>query len=238
MLQKDFIVSSSETGADLCIRTSRILGVFQDAATEDCTDNLHLGRAELLKICGGLWIVTRTSLYLDLPVTIGKYTLTTWHAGQRGVLWNRGYVVQDASGKTAARGVTQWTILSESLPRQIMRLPDPVAPDSCDFSLPPLQRFRADSLMLTGERRIGRSLLDENRHCNNALAADIIEDALSDEIPFEGTLPRLREFHMHYCGEAHCGDTLDLLTGSDDRYQYAATMCGGERIHEAALRRE
>jgi len=189
MLQKSFSVSSSETGADLCIRTSRILGIFQDAATEDCTENLHLSRAELLKLCGGLWIVTRTSLYLDLPVTVGNYTLTTWHAGMRGVLWNRGYVVEDEWGNTAARGVTQWTILSEGLPRQIVRLSDPPAPASCDFSLPPLLRFRADSLMLTGERRIGRSLLDENRHCNNALTADIIEDALSDEIPLEGSLP-------------------------------------------------
>ena len=240
MIQTDFFVSSSETGADLCIRTSRLLGIFQDAAAEDCAINLHLGREELLRLCGGLWIVSRTSLYLDLPVTVGKYSLTTWHAGVHGVLWNRGYALQNASDRTVARCITQWTILSEGLPRRILRLPDAPAPAPTPFgfSLPPLLRFRTDSLTLSGERRIGRSILDENRHCNNALAADIIEDALSDTVPLSGTLPRLRELHLHYCGEAHCGDTLDLLTGSDDLFQYAVTSRDGERIHEAALRRE
>ena len=235
MITIDFPVRHSYLCANGTLRPSILLEWLQDSATADAERNMDLGREALLRSHNALWIVSRTSLYIDRPLTPGDYRITTWHAAVRAALWPRGYVVTDADNRVAARAVTHWTVLSASLPRRIVMLP-PVPPQDSPYELPRLVRARLREPEASAAHLVTLADLDENRHVNNARALDILEDALS---PGEAAYSRrLAEAHIHYAGEAHLGDTLTLDVSHDGAYACVASSVGASRVHEAMLRYE
>ncbi len=231
MLKVPFTVTHAMLGANACVRTSALLCAMQDAATADAEINMNLGREALLRDHGGLWIVMRTSLWVERPIGVGELTQTTWHAGARAAIWPRAYIFTDRDDRIAARAVTWWTILSDEEPRRIVIVP---APEPCEppYPVPKLLRPRMPALTPTGTHTVTPSELDENVHLNNALAANLIEDAL----PLDPAV-YTSELHIHYAGEAKCGDTLTLSTGfTDGLHAIRVTHCG-TCTHEAFIRR-
>ncbi|MEA4823285.1 MAG: thioesterase [Clostridiaceae bacterium] len=233
MITTDFPVRHSYLGANGVLRPSILLEWLQDTATADAERNMNLGRETLLTTCDALWIVSRTSLYVDRPITPGDYRIISWHAAARAALWPRGYIVTDVESKTVARAATHWTVLSASLPRRIVMLP-PFPGDNSPYALPKIVRPRIPAPLSTSTRVVTLADLDENRHVNNARALDLLEDALA---PGEAAYSRyLSEAHIHYAGEARLGDTLTLDVSRDAAYSYVVSRLGDATVHEAMLR--
>lgn len=233
MITIDFPVRRSYLGANGTLRPSILLEWLQDTATADAERNMNLGRETLLSAYDALWIVSRTSLYIDRPITPGDYRITSWHAAARAALWPRGYIVADSKGETVARAATHWTVLSASLPRRIVILP-PLPGDPAPCLLPKIVRPRIPAPTSASARVVTLADLDENRHVNNARALDLLEDALE---PGESAYSRyLSEAHIHYAGEAHLGDTLALAVSQDAAYSYVVSRLGDATVHEAMLR--
>ncbi len=235
MYSMPFTVHHSHLGANGTMRPAALLAVLQDLATADADTTMDMSRETLLARYHALWIVSRTSLYLDRPMGLGEYTLTTWHPAVRAALWPRVYAVTNAAGETVVRCMTQWRALSDTLPRRVVLLPA-VPGDEVPLELPPVVRPRLpDTLREVGSHTVTLSDLDENRHVNNALALDILEDAAALAAPQDACGRVLKEAHIHYAGEAYLGDALRLLEAQDGGRFALRTTLEGKAVHEAEL---
>ena len=235
MFSMPFTVRHSHLGANGTMRPAALLAVLQDLATADADTTMDMSRETLLSRWHALWIVSRTSLYIDRPMGLGDYTLTTWHPAVRAALWPRVYAVTDAAGETVVRCMTQWRALSDTLPRRIVALPA-VPGDEVPMVLPPVVRPRMpDTLRDVGIHTVTLSDLDENRHVNNALALDILEDAAALAAPEDACGRVLREAHIHYAGEAYLGDALQLSAVRDGGCFSLRTALDEKPVHEAEL---
>ena len=236
MYSMHFTVRHSHLGANETMRPSALLSALQDIATADADTTMDMSRETLISRFHALWIVTRTSLYIDRPMGLGEYTLTTWHPAVRAALWPRAYAVTDDRGEVVVRCMTQWRALSDTLPRKVVMLPA-VEGDEMPYEMPPVLRPRLpETLTDVGTHKVTLSDLDENRHVNNALALDLLEDAAAAAAPEDACTRVLREAHIHYAGEAYLGDALQLFAARDGEAFSIRTSLDGKSVHEAELR--
>ncbi len=223
-------------GAGQC-KPSALLDHFQVAAALAAEDG-GFSRERLLEEYGGFWMVARSWVRLDRPLSYeDRLTVRTWHRGGKAALMYRDYDVY-AGGERVGESVSAW-VLADLRTRKILRL----------SSVPELQgtgggelcktrvlsRLHLPETLRETERRPMRySDTDCNGHVNNTRYADFACDALD-----MGALERghfVSEMQIGFLGECRPGEVLSIRTGESEGTRYVRGLDeGGKARFEAAL---
>ena len=159
-----------------------------------------------------VFLLSRAALRVhDCPRAGDVLDIDTWEAGAKAAHMRRYYEMRDRGGRVRVSAKTDW-ILVDPVTRKIMRPSAFTAkplmssdrpldcPDPRKIALPAGER---EDL---GTREIRWSDLDGNGHLFSGNYADIIWDALPEDL--QPLVPR--EFYINYSREAVLGDSLRL----------------------------
>ena len=138
-------------------------------------------------------------------------SITTWEAGPKAAHMGRNYEMRDRQGRLRVSARTDW-ILVDPETRKIMR-PSAFTAKPLLSSDRPLDCPETRKIVLPKEgredlgiRTVRWSDLDGNGHLFSGNYADIIWDALPEDLQIQTP----REFQINYSREAVLGDTLRL----------------------------
>lgn len=161
------------------------------------------------------FVLTRTNSVIHTYPRFGdRVQIRTWHRGNRGAQFFRGYEFIDAQGRALVESVSAFALVDLHTHRLLrpsaldvfdLHIENP-RPSGCPDparlrELPPLSRV--------GERVVRWSDIDWNGHLNNTVYADIACDFLPG-----GMIGRhLCGFSIDFLKEAKLGDTLAVSAG-------------------------
>ena len=212
---KHYTVRWHDTGADRVITPSRLVELMQETASLHCRSLGH-DLDEMRDKDGLGFVVTRLSYEMLAPLYAqDEITVETWVPESAGLFFNRCYEVK--KGPTVvARGITVSALLNLTT-RKFLRVTDFdfgfEIEDSVKLSegIPLRLRLAADQpLHPVGTREIVCSDLDYNLHMNNTHYPDMLADFLP-----ERTERRVSSMAVSYLGEAHYGDHLSFVCGTE-----------------------
>ena len=211
-------VESYEIGANGRVRLSALLRMEQETGDEHM-DALGLGY-ERMQQDGIAVLITENSVTVQqMPVRGEKLRLTTRVLGSAGVHLYRDFVYY--RGAEPLVHIRQVSVCVD------WRSHRPLRPDALyqygvfhREAVPREERvarvrFREPPPLL-GERPVRYSDLDQNRHLNNTVYGDIVEDFLPEEFR------NWQRVHISYIAEAKLGDVL-LLCGERSAHSFGLT---------------
>lgn len=159
-----------------------------------------------------VFLLSRASIKIqDCPHAGDVLDITTWEAGAKAAHMGRNYEMRDRQGRLRVSARTDW-ILVDPETRKIMR-PSAFTAKPLLSSDRPLDCPETRKIVLPregredlGTRTVRWSDLDGNGHLFSGNYADIIWDALPEDLQIQTP----REFQINYSREAVLGDTLRL----------------------------
>ena len=159
-----------------------------------------------------VFLLSRAAIRVhDCPRAQDVLDITTWEDGAKGAHMRRYYEMKDQAGRVRVAARTDW-ILVDPVTRRILR-PSSFTAKPLMYSDRPLDCPKPRKIILPpegredlGTRTVRRSDLDGNGHLYSGNYADIIWDALPEDLQVQ--VPK--EFYINYSREAVLGDTLRL----------------------------
>ena len=199
------------------LRLSALLSLFQKAAELDLQD---LGISVTAMIDGGLsFVVTKMTLHFLGDIRVGDtVSVETRPRPVHGFSFPRDYIVR-RDGEKLVECSSVWALIdihSRKLAPPSALEPFGVIPPDTDepISLPRIIAARQlTQPERTDERRVYPSMLDRNRHVNNARYGDFVYDYLPDS---ENTTYCGRYFLMEYHTEMKLDDICSVSAGTQD----------------------
>lgn len=172
-----------------------------------------LGREELIRR-GQVFLINRFALRVyRMPRLYETLNASTWEHGTELVYFYRHYAFETPSGERVADAKSAW-LLCDPEKHRILRpraLQDPVRDITRPNDCPEVGQIELPAdLQPRGQRTIGFTDLDANRHVYCANYGNIIADALPEAIVSQA----FRMFEITYVKEAMLGETLNL-SGAD-----------------------
>lgn len=210
----------------LCDRTDHLTlwglaRLFQEVA-EAHTVATHIGYEHLIQQ-NKIWVLARMLYQVnEMPVMGENVILKTWSRGCDGLQCLRDFQLLDGSGKVLAGATAVWVVIDYET-RRLCRLNDL------------MQNYEHHSQQATDSDKLARikipeaepsyrqeipvveSMIDHNRHVNNAEYLKIMFDHLTESQMGE-SVPHRYHIQMEYLMETAPMDTLTL-----ERYTQAAT---------------
>ncbi len=199
-----------DCGPDQRARTAAVLSKMASFAGYDY-DARGLTH-EVLWANREVFLLSRASIKIhDCPRARDVLDVTTWEAGAKAAHMRRYYEMKDQAGRLRVSAKTDW-ILVDPVTRKILR-PSAFTAKPILGSGRPLDCPETRKIVLPkegreplGTRTVRWSDLDGNGHLFSGNYADIIWDALPEDL--QPLSPR--EFYINYSREAVLGDELKL----------------------------
>jgi len=229
--EDNYRVRSYDVDIQRRLRISGMLDFFQESAWRHAED-LNVG-VEGLGSQGCFWVLSRLSLEVHrYPVWNEEITVRTWPKGIDKLMALRDFLLFDDAGEVCARASTAWIIIDGK-----KRRPVRVEPFFSHVHLVKGQDAlpgTAEKISpLSGEMEAGRytagySVLDMNRHVNNARYADWIADSFPLD-RFTGSA--IREFSINYLAEIGPGEEVGISIALGDKDVFFVSGTSGERVN-------
>lgn len=222
-----------DTDSNRRVRPSQVMMYMQETA------NLHLAayamNLDRLRDEKGLaFLLSRATVQLYLDLHDGdEITVSTWICDSRGLSFNRCFAIYRGE-ELVAEAFTVWGLL-DLKEHKLLRTQQFTYPFDGDVTLqlPIPSRVHLPSAMVleeAGERRIGYSDIDYNRHMNNTHYPDMLCDFTPDILN-----RRVRGFTLSYLHEATYGHTLRVLRGETEGGYFFRTVDGDGTVCLEAL---
>lgn len=207
-----------------------MLDFFQESAWRHAED-LDVG-VDRLGSAGCFWVLSRLSLRVDrYPSWNEEVMVRTWPKGIDRLLALRDFLLLDAGGETCARATTAWIIVDGTRRRPVRVEPffGHVLLEKGQDALPGTAE-KVDMPSggeVRGRYTAGYSVVDMNRHVNNARYADWITDSFPFN-RFEDTL--IRDFSINYLAEVGPEEEVELsvVPGGENDFFIAGRAGGRE----------
>ena len=208
ILQKQRIITATDTDLEQRLRPSSMFSMFQDIAAEHA-GNLGADVKWLRNELNLAWILMRIRVEIDdYPVLAQEVLVETWPQKPRA-LYDRDYTIRDADGNALVRAASTWIIMNLGT-REIKR------DKFLDYFGVEIKKDRAieggvgklkplEGAEVVYEKEIRFTDVDYNHHVNNAKYVDFIMDAFSFE---EHGKRDVKALEMHYINEAEPEDTI------------------------------
>ena len=220
------------TDADGVLKAAALLRYMQEAAVNAMIAD---GPSyDELASRGLIFVISRISMsiYADIYAN-DEIEVETWATESVRASFNRAYrVLRD--GAVVAEAVSVWALVDTSRHRLVRVGEVELAyredePPELDI---PHKLHLPEGMKLIGERRVGYSDIDRNRHMNNTVYPDLLFGALPHR---EGK--RLSELDLLYQKEAPLGDCLQTFyTAAQEDYFLKTVRSDGEENVRARIR--
>lgn len=217
------------------VKLSSLMRYMQQIARDDCDS--YGATYSALRNDNMVFVITNFAISFDQDVfDEDVLELSTCNNSIHGVTFERRFVAK-RDGVQVFSAVTDW-VLMDFTARKVLR------PSAMRYAI--VQEHKMDSPLST-KRRIappegGRETthtvkyteLDENRHLNNTVYADILVDNLATEVPDK----RIDTCFLNFNAEASLGDELSVISDfSDGVYRSGGTnKKNGKNCYTAELR--
>lgn len=227
-----YLVRSYEVDIRKRLRISGMLDYFQESAWLHA-ESLDVG-ARRLDEEGFFWALSRLKVVVErYPVWNEEIVVRTWPKGIDKLLALRDFLVLDGSSRVCVRASSAWIIIHKERRR-------PVRIEPFFSQVPPSEEREALSGTAekigplfegkpAGRFTAGYSILDMNRHVNNARYADWVTDSFPLE-RFEAA--SIREFSINFLAEVGPETKLDILMAStgDETFFLSGSSGAGEHF--------
>ena len=214
IFEKQFLIRSTMVNASQHLRTSQLLTMLQDTATDHVTE-IGMGKDKTMDR-GLLWVIARQFVQIErIPHYDETVRLKTWAGKHMHFLFPRYYEISDAEGQVIVRASAVWTLMDINTRAAVL-------PEKRGISVPGITigneipyhavigKFETDK---HNEFSVPYSYIDLNGHMNNARFFDLADDIL----PANGK--RLKELRMEYHNEVEQGEVLKIdWTGTGSKY--------------------
>ncbi len=211
---ENFYIGFSDVSANLGIRNSAILRLFENAC---CLQGEAVGDG--FKDSFGRWFLTayRVKIF-KRPEYNDRVDVSTWSRGTKGVAASREFEIRNNSGELCAAAISNWARLNTSTGKLERMDPEAFAkyqsePERTNFGEMWLPKLR-DIAEHTIEKKffIDRNLIDPNRHMNNVCYLDLAERILPEEVYLRG---EANDFEITYRKAIAYGETAVCEFGED-----------------------
>ena len=232
--QKEIVVQQYECDIRDEWPVGAILRHVQQVSTDHCdAEGLTTHR---FQATGTAFVLAKLALESLRPIAAGsRLRLVTQPSAPQRAVYRRFTSLLDEAGEEVCRVDARWVLIDVTR-RHILRTPPEALAfpfqqeevPSLDLSIP-----RSTALQPAGEYTAAYSRTDRNGHLNNACYADLICDALPQDLPCKRPIRRMA---ISYHEELRLGETMALFLGetSGDTYY----ICGkkeGRRCFEASV---
>jgi len=233
-----FSTTSGQTDMYGIIKTSALLELLQEAGAVHA-DALRLGREDLIREIGAIWVLARLYFRLEKPLRYGS-RIDIWTAGRMPgkAMAYRDYDIY-SDGQWAGEAVTASAVVDQST-RRLLRPAMIPGIESCAHHKTKkleLSRLQKPEKLTQAFAHIVRySDLDYNGHVNNTKYADFICNAADLDKDGPGYVSGMR---INYIRECLSGEELSLQTSpyAENGLYVLGGAADGDRF-EAVLCRE
>ncbi len=216
--KESFKIRNYQIGEDSTVKNSMLAKFMQHMATVDLEDNFGWSRARLLSndMC---FILIRTAICNYEDIRLGDVLeMETCPDGISEAFFVRRFIGR-VEGKTAFAATTLWCVINPKT-RRVLR------PKATGIDLesertftndvePPKRVLPSDDCEKVGEYRVRYSDIDCNKHMNNTVYFDIIDDFLPD--PFAQKVSFVK---IEYAAEVGAGENLVIYRSHCDEGIY------------------
>lgn len=160
---------------------------------------------------GWVFLLSRISFNIyQYPTEQQVIHTSTWECGKERAMFLRGYDIKDNNGKILIEGISGWVLVDPNT-RQIKKpsafpWPQRQYEEKCP-NVQPLSRIICKSLDKSGERLVRNTDIDANGHMYNAIYADVVCDAISQQL-YEKDV---ESFRINFSSEAKINNSIDLF---------------------------
>ena len=170
------------------------------------------------------WVITHALYHFHrLPMAFEQIMLNTWSRGNNGLIANRDYRMQSATGEMLLTGTSAWALIDMKT-RRVMRLNDVIANyedhPECATEYEKLNKLLVPEMSdadMALQRPVSYAMLDHTQHVNNSEYIRMIFDCLHD-IGFSTAQPFTLE--INFAHESRPGDTLNLYRKKVDDAEF------------------
>ena len=231
MLECEFSFQSHQIGADGSVHLACILQLLQDLAEKDL-NSFGVTREYLLQR-DVVFVIYQIRLRFTEPLKKGiSYHLRTFARDTKGVRFLRDYTVE-RDGKIVMEGESHWVLMNIAERKlaapTVIDVPYPNFPDQGTEVVPKRLRLPNREADAVSVRKVYPSMLDANRHLNNAHFASFLEDAFPERI---GKIPA---FQIDFIKEAPPFSEVEIsVWNEEDGGVISGVFAGtGERCFQA-----
>lgn len=203
---KKFIVQSYDVDAFSLARPSALMQQMQQLAGEDLIQ-YGSGYTQMRKQ-GHVFVLFASKLHLHAPLrTEDEYRLESYSIGTHGATFTRDfYFYRD--DKEIGVASTKWVLLDfekrKIVPPSRFQAPLEHFPHkACDLTVP--KRLDISQVQTVDQRPVYPSMLDENRHLNNCVYADLATDYVAQDGEHF-----VSDIEILFTHEAALGDRLEI----------------------------
>lgn len=175
-----YTVRSYETDLNGSLKPTQLIQYMQETADHQMRDQ-DVDYDSLFYREHKAFVVSRMGVEIFAP--IGKYEeieSRTWHAAGRAANFPRGYELL-REGEVVAHAMSNWALVDTETGKLVMYrdydMSGYAKDEPVELSIPSRVRLPRDASFREVDRlRVGRSLIDVNRHMNNAMYANMLYD--------------------------------------------------------------
>ncbi len=205
-VKKNFHIESFDVDAFGTVRPSALMQRMQQLAGEDL-EQYGTGYSAM-RAHGQVFVLFATKLHLSSPLrTNDDYRLESYSVGTHGATFTRDFYFFQKDEQVAVAS-TKWVLLDfekrKILPPSRLEASLEHFPEmACSLTVP--KRLPVSDAETVDQRTVYPSMLDENRHLNNCVYADLATDYLPQE---EGSF--VSDVEILFTHEAALWDRLEI----------------------------
>lgn len=193
------------------LKWSSLLSLMQEAADEH-SKTVNLNNAAMVNN-GHAWVLTRQAVVMEKPIYNAQCVeITTNALPSKTIEFPREYTVSTLEGDIIAYSLSHWSVI-DTASRRVVRAKDVPNHEAMEVNKSADHEFnkiRANisekEPMRIGEHRVVNGEIDILGHMNNTYYADIIMNALSDEL-----FPKYsKQINLTYSNESRVGDIIEV----------------------------
>lgn len=223
---EQFRVRHTEVTREGFLRADVFFDYMQEAAANHAK---HIGVGlEALNSIGLMWVLSRLKLQvLHTPLLGETISVTTWPSGIERLFATREFILKNENEEIVARASSCWILLDQIRmhPRKVLetlpaKLPDNSARERNFTNLEKLPRLPVSN---PSRMRIPESMIDVNRHMNNARYVTEAFDWLAET---RRTAPRIAEIQVNFLAGTAADAVLETAGTIDGNRFYVESSVG------------
>ena len=231
---EQYRVRHTEVTREGFLRADVFFDYMQEAAANHAK---HIGVGlEALNSVGLMWVLSRLKLQvLHTPLLGETVSVTTWPSGIERLFATREFILKNEKEEIVARASSCWILLDQARmhPRKVLealpaKLPDNSARERNFTNLDKLTRLPVSN---PSRMRIPESMIDVNRHMNNARYVTGVFDWLAETC---GTAPRIAEIQVNFIAGTAADTVLETAGTIDSNRFYVESSVGGDPHFQAS----
>lgn len=230
--EKSIVIEASQCDMFRRWKIGDALRQVQGVTMEHC-EALGYGASVLMGL-NRAFVLAKTGVDVNRMPMEGETVVLTTHAYQpRRLVYQRVTTVSSPEGEVLLTVDARWTLLDTAT----WRITRETVPGLTEMMLP-VQEFadiRMPNVELTQTKpavEVRYTMLDVNRHVNNAVYADWVQDALGEEW---AAGCRLKNLQMVYSREARMGQTVQMQYENLDGVHYLRGVHDGGQCFAALV---